>query len=270
MASEDAVKTEGQAVVTTSTWRPFSHAVFRRLWIASLIANIGGWIYNAAAGWMMTSLDAGPLMVSLVQVATSLPMFLFALPAGALADIVDKRRFVLGLEIAVALIAALFAALVTANVVTPWILLLFMFLIGTVESLEAPSWQSIVPQLVPKQDLAPAIAANSVGINISRAIGPALAALIIAGFGIAAPFWLVAVSNFGVIGVFLWWRPPQPRVYGLPSERLMSAVRTGFRYTRNNPVLRATLARSVGFFLFASAYWALLPLVTRNQIGGGP
>jgi MFS family permease/quinol monooxygenase YgiN len=244
--------------------------VFRRIWIASVVANIGGWLYNAAAGWMMTSLDAGPLMVSLVQVATSLPMFLFALPAGALADIVDKRRFVLALEIAVALIAALFAALVSANVVTPWILLLFMFLIGTVEALEAPSWQSIVPQLVPKEDLAPAIAANSVGINISRAIGPALAGLIIAVFGIAAPFWLVAVSNFGVIGVFFWWKPPQARAHRLPSERVTGAIRAGFRYARNNPLLRATLARSVGFFLFASAYWALLPLVTRNQIGGGP
>jgi len=185
----------------SSAWSPFRHAVFRRLWIASVIANIGGWIYNAAAGWMMTGLDAGPLMVSLVQVATSLPMFLFALPAGALADIIDKRRFILVLEILIAFVAGLFAILVSADRATPWTLLLFTFLIGTVEALEAPSWQSIVPQLVPKQDLSPAIAANSVGINISRAIGPALAGVIIAAFGIAAPFWLVAISNFGVIGV---------------------------------------------------------------------
>jgi len=254
----------------SSAWSPFRHAVFRRLWIASVIANIGGWIYNAAAGWMMTGLDAGPLMVSLVQVATSLPMFLFALPAGALADIIDKRRFILVLEILIAFVAGLFAILVSADRATPWTLLLFTFLIGTVEALEAPSWQSIVPQLVPKQDLSPAIAANSVGINISRAIGPALAGVIIAAFGIAAPFWLVAISNFGVIGVFLWWKSPQMRARSLPSERVIGAIRTGFRYTRNNRILRATLARSVGFFLFASAYWALLPLVTRNQIGGGP
>ncbi|WP_442935704.1 MFS transporter [Nitrobacter sp. NHB1] len=169
--------------------------------MASVVANIGGWIYSAAAGWMMTGFDASPLMVSLVQVVTSLPMFLFALPAGALADIIDKRRFILVLEILVAIVAGLFAIMVSVDRVTPWTLLLFTFLIGTVEALEAPSWQSIVPQLVPKQDLSPAIAANSVGINISRAIGPALAGVIIAGFGIAAPFWLVAISNFGVIGV---------------------------------------------------------------------
>lgn len=268
--ARDASQHGPHSEVAASAWSPFRHTAFRRLWMATVVANIGGWIYNAAAGWMMTSLNAGPLMVSLVQVATSLPMFLFALPAGALADIIDKRRFILVLEIVVAIVAALFAILASADRVTPWTLLLFTFLIGTVEALEAPSWQSIVPQLVPKQDLSPAIAANSVGINISRAIGPALAGLIIAGFGIAAPFWLVAVSNLGVIGVFLWWKSPQMRSRSLPSERVVSAIRTGFRYARNNRLLRATLARSVGFFLFASAYWALLPLVTRNQIGGGP
>ncbi|MEH6952833.1 MFS transporter (plasmid) [Nitrobacter sp. NHB1] len=189
------------AEAATSAWSPFRHTAFRWLWIASVVANIGGWIYSAAAGWMMTGFDASPLMVSLVQVVTSLPMFLFALPAGALADIIDKRRFILVLEILVAIVAGLFAIMVSVDRVTPWTLLLFTFLIGTVEALEAPSWQSIVPQLVPKQDLSPAIAANSVGINISRAIGPALAGVIIAGFGIAAPFWLVAISNFGVIGV---------------------------------------------------------------------
>ena len=145
-----------------------------------------------------------------------------------------------------------------------------MFLISVFGALEAPAWQSIVPQLVPKQDLPPAVAANSVGVNISRAIGPALAGVIIAGFGIAAPFWLDAISNVGVIGVLLWWRSPQKHVDSMPAERFTSAIRTGFRYARHNRYLRATLARAVGFFLFASAYWALLPLVARSQIGGGP
>jgi len=254
----------------SSAWSPFRHTVYRRLWIASVIANTGGWIYSAAAAWMMTSFHAGPLLVSLVQVATSLPMFLFALPAGALADIINQRHFILTLEILTAGIAGLFAILASAGWVAPSTLLLFTFAIGIVEALEAPSWQSIVPQLVPKQELGPAIAANSVGINISRAIGPALAGIIIAGFGIAAPFWLVAVSNFGVIGVFWWWKPSRPRKQSFPSERVISAIRIGFRYTRNNRLLRATLARAVGFFLFASTYWALLPLLARNQIGGGP
>ena len=148
--------------------------------------------------------------------------------------------------------------------------MLFTFLISLFGALEAPAWQSIVPQLVPKQDLAPAIAANSVGINISRAIGPAIGGAIILGFGIAAPFWLNAVSNIGVIGVLMWWHSPQKRMDNMPAERFTSAIRTGFRYARHNRDLRATLVRAVGFFLFASAYWALLPLVARNQIAGGP
>jgi MFS family permease len=255
---------------TSSPLRPFRYPVYRWLWIATVVANIGDWMYNAAAGWLMTSLDPSPLMVSLVQVATSLPMFLFALPAGALADIIDKRRFILVLELLFTLAAVLFATIVSTETVTPRVLLLFMFLIGTVAALEAPAWQAMVPQLVPKEDLGSAVAANSVGINISRAIGPALAGIIIAGFGIAAPFWLVAVSNLGVIGVFWWWRSRQPLPQSMPAERVTSAIRTGLRYARYNHRLRATLARSVGFFLFASAYWALLPILARNQVGGGP
>ncbi len=249
---------------------PFRNRVFRLLWLATVVANIGSWMYNASAGWLMTSLNADPLMVSLVQAAASLPLFLFALPAGALADIVDQRRFILILEILVAVVAVTFAALLSAGYVTPAMLLLFMLVISTLAALEAPAWQSIVPQLVGKEDLPAAVAANSVGINISRAIGPALAGIVITAFGIAAPFWLDAFSNMGVIGVFLWWRrskaPPTRR---LPAERFASAIRTGLRYTSNNRHLRATLVRATGFFLFASGYWALLPLVARTQIGGG-
>ena len=256
--------------VAPSPWSPFRHTTFTVLWTATVIANIGTWMYNAASGWLMTTLNADPLVVSLVQVATSLPMFLFALPAGALADIVDKRRFLVVAESAITLVSGIIAALVWLNLVTPGILLLFTFLLGVGAALTAPAWQSIVPQLVPKQDLAPAVAANSVGINISRAVGPALAGVIIAGFGIASPFWLNAVSNLGIIGALLWWRSPQSAMHQLPAERFASAIRAGFRHARHNPHLRATLMRAVAFFLFASAYWALLPLVARSQISGGP
>lgn len=252
-----------------SAWAPFRNPVFRLLWLATVVANIGGWMYNASAGWLMTSLNADPLMVSLVQAASSLPLFLFALPAGALADIVDQRRYILMLEILVAAVAVTFAALLSAGFVTAATLLFFMFAISTLSALEAPAWQSIVPQLVTKEDLPAAVAANSVGINISRALGPALAGIIITTFGIAAPFWLDAFSNVGVIAVLLWWRRPKGPVRRLPAERLGSAIRTGLRYTRNSRYLRATLVRAVGFFLFASAYWALLPLVAHTQIAGG-
>ncbi len=270
MTSDKKKKVPPRETHPTPFWSPFRGRVFRLLWAATVVSNIGGWMYNAAAGWLMTSLDSDPLMVALVQAAASLPMFLFALPAGALADIIDKRRFILTLEALVTLVSVVFAGLISAELVTAGTLLLFMFVSSTLTALEAPAWQSIVPQLVPKEDLAAAVAANSVGVNISRAVGPALAGVIIAGFGIAAPFWLDAFSNGGVIAVLLWWQTSRGHLRTLPAERFKSAIRTGIRYARNDRRLRATLLRSVGFFLFASAYWALLPLVARNQIAGGP
>ena len=253
-----------------SAWAPFRHTAFTVIWIALLVANVGTWMYNAACGWLMTSLDPDPLTVSLVQVATSLPIFLLAIPAGALADILDRRRLLLTLEVAVTVISALFAAFVWLDLVTPYILLLFAFLIGVAGALSAPAWQAVVPQLVPKEDLAPAVSANGVGFNISRAIGPALGGAIIAGFGIAAPFWLNAISNLGVVGALWWWRSPQGRGRRLPAEGIIDAIVAGIRYGRNNRHLQATMIRAVGFFLVASAYWALLPLVARQQIAGGP
>ncbi len=268
MEAEPAVGKSTQA--PSSPWSPFRHATFTVLWTATVVANIGTWMYNAASGWLMTSLDASPLTVSLVQTATSLPMFLLALPAGALADILDKRRFLIASESAIAAVSALIAALVSLGLVTPGTLLLFTFLLGAGGALTAPAWQSIVPQLVPKAHLPAAVAANSVGINLSRAVGPALGGAIAGGLGIAAPFLLNAVSNLGVIGALLWWRYPQKASRHLPAERFRSALRAGFRHARSNPHLRATLMRAVGFLLFASAYWALLPLVARSQIAGGP
>ena len=226
-----------------SAWAPFRHTVYKRLWIATIASNIGAWMYSAAASWLMTSLDPSPLMVAMVQVATSLPMFLFAIPAGALADIIEKRRFILALEIGVAAVATLFATLLSIGLAGPHTLLAFVFLVSSFAALEAPAWQSIVPQLVPPQDLPAAVAANSVGVNISRAIGPALAGVLIGTVGINAPFWLDAFSNLGVIAVFLWWRPRQERRTPLPAERFAGAVRTGFRYAIYNRPLRDTLSR---------------------------
>jgi len=252
-----------------SAWSPFHHRTYAVIWTATVVANVGGWMYSAAAAWLMTTLTDDPLTVSLVQVATSLPMFLFALPAGALADILDKRRFLIAIEIAIMAVSAVFAAMVTYDRVTPITLLSFMFIISAGSALTAPAWQSIVPLLVPRQDLPAAVAANSVGVNISRAVGPALGGAVTVAFGIAAPFWLDAFSNLGTIGGLVWWRKPKSARHTLPAERFASAIRTGIRYARNNAPLRATLFRAVSFFLFASAYWALLPLVVRTQIVGG-
>jgi MFS family permease len=249
---------------------PFRYPAFTVIWVATVVSNTGTWMYNAASGWLMTSLAPNPLTVSLVQVATSLPMFLFALPAGALADIVDKRRLLIMVEIATAVVAALCAVLVAFDLMTPNLLLLFTFLLGVGAALMAPAWQSIVPQLVLRQDLPAAVANNGVGVNISRAIGPALGGIIIGVAGIAAPFWLNAFSNFAAIGALVWWRAAPATSSALPAERLAGAMIVGFRHACYNPHLRATLVRAFSFFFFASAYWALLPLVVRNQIAGSP
>lgn len=265
----DAAQPAQTAQTAPSPWTPFRHSTFTVVWIATLVSNIGSWMYSSASGWLMTSLDADPLMVSLVQVAASLPMFLFALPAGALTDTVDKRRLLIGGESLIAIISTLFAAFVWLHLIHAGTLLLFTFLIEAGSAATAPAWQAVVPQLVPRSELPAAVAMNSVGINVSRALGPALGGLITAAFGFAAPFWVNGVSNLGVIGALLRWRSSPRQSSQLPAERFISALRTGIRHSRNNQHLRATLLRAVAFFLFASCYWALLPLVARNQIGGG-
>jgi MFS family permease len=247
----------------------FHHPVFAVIWTATLIANIGGWMYSAASGWLMTSLNPDPLIVALVQTASTLPVFLFAIPAGALADIFDKRRFLIVVEVLYTALCAVFAAMVALGLATPDNLLLFTFLIGAAGALTLPAWQSVVPQLVPKRDLTSAVAANSVGVNISRAVGPALGGAAIVGLGIVAPFWINAISNLAVVGALLWWRPTASNA-ALPAERLGGAITAGLRYARHSPAPRATLIRAAGFFLFASTYWALLPLVARSQIASGP
>jgi MFS family permease len=227
-------------------------------------------MYNLASGWLMTSLDSDPFTVAMVQVANSLPMFLFAIPAGALVDSVDRRKFLALGESSITVASGVFALLVSLHLMTPGRLLLFSFLTSVGSAVTAPAWQAVVSQLVPKSDLPAAVAVNSVGINVSRAIGPALGGIIVGVLGIAAPFWFDACSNIGVIAALIWWRPPKVAPVRLNPEPFMSAVRTGIRHARYNSHLAATLIRAVAFFLFASGYWALLPLVARNQIEGGP
>jgi MFS family permease len=260
----------GTSTAPTSFWAPFRHPVFAILWIATVISNIGTWMQNAAAGWLMTGLNPDPLIVALVQVATTLPMFLFGIPAGALADILNRRKLLIAVQTLLVVLVTGFSLLVWLNRITPASLLGFTFLMGAGAALIAPAWQAIVPQLVPREELSPAVAANSVGINVSRAVGPALAGLLIGALGIAAPFWINAITNLGVIAALIWWRPKEGKSQHLPPERFGSAMLVGLRHARRNPHLRATLIRAIGFFIFASAYWALLPLVARNQVHGGP
>jgi len=253
-----------------SRWGAFGYAAFTVIWTASLVPNVGAAMFDTASGWLITSLDANPMTVSLVQVAVSLPLFLFTLPAGALADVIDSRRLLIAVELAILAVSVIFACLVSLKLETPTLLLATTFLLGIGGALTSPAWGSTIPLLVPKEDLDSATALNGVGFNIGRAAGPALGGLVIAATGIAIPFWVFAASNVAIVAALMWWRKPRNAAESLPAERLVSAVRAGVRHVENNPYLRATLVRVLAFFPLASAYLALLPLLARDQISGGP
>ncbi|SDL24496.1 Predicted arabinose efflux permease, MFS family [Modicisalibacter muralis] len=253
----------------TSPWAPFAHRAFALLWTATLVSNIGTWVNNAGAAWLMTTLNPSPAIVALVQTASTLPVLCFALLAGALADRVDKRHFLIVVNGFLGVVVGLLAALVAFGWMTPVLLLVFTFAIGTGAALMAPAWQAVVPSLVPTTQLSPAIALNGLGINISRAIGPALAGVLIVSVGLASPFVLNAVSFVVIIGALWIWKPPAVASSHLPPEPVFGAMLTGLRHVSRNGPLKATLVRALGFFTFASAYWALLPLVARQLPDGG-
>jgi MFS family permease/quinol monooxygenase YgiN len=245
---------------------PLSFLVFRALWIATVVSNVGTWMHDVGAGWLMTSLSPSPLLVALVQAATTLPMFLLALPAGALADIIDRRKMLLTAQLLGLFAAAMLAFLTFYNLVTPEVLLAGTFMLGIAAALSAPVFQAIVPELVNKQALPDAVALNSLGVNISRAIGPALGGVVVALAGTPAVFALNALSVVGVLAVLFTWKRPEA-VHHLPPEHFFGALKAGYRYTRHSPAMRLVLVRAVGFFVFASALWAMLPLIARHGLG---
>jgi MFS family permease len=226
---------------TPSRWGPFSHVAFTVIWSVSVVSNIGTAMFDTASGWLITSIDPNPMMVSLVQVAVSLPLFLFTLPAGALADVLDSRRLLIAVETAILTVSVIFAGLVSVGLATPTLLLATTFLLGIGGALTSPAWGATLPMLVSKEDLDGATAANGAGFNIGRAAGPALGGLVIAWSRISVPFWVFAATNVAIIAALLWWRSPRRAGGSLPAERLLNAVRTGARHAANNPDLRATL-----------------------------
>jgi predicted MFS family arabinose efflux permease len=269
LSTESSVKSDAPAG-RNWRWGVFGNLAFTVMLIASSASNIGFAMFDTSSNWLMTSLNPDPMMVSAVQVATTLPMFLLTLPAGALTDIIDARRMLIGAQIAVTAVSIVFAVLVTMHWATPAVLLATTFCLGGSGALAAPAWLVITPMLVPKRDLDSAIAINNASYNVSRAVAPALGGLAIATFSIALPFWCFCAGNIAVLAALMWWRAPRRARETLPAERLVSALRTGLRYARNNRDIDSTLIRAVAFFPFASAYWALLPLVARTQMHNGP
>lgn len=253
-----------------SVFSPFKHRAFAVLWAATLISNIGTWMFNVTSGWVMTELSPSPLMVSMVQAVTALPIFLFALPAGALGDLFDRRKLLLWTQFIMAAVLFLFAGLLWEGRVNAWNLLLFTFITGVGAAFAKPAWQAIIPRLVSRGALGSAIVMNGVSINVARAIGPALGGFILATVGAFVTVLLDAVSYLMVIVALWWWRPAKTQADGLPREHLVGAMRAGVRFALHSVPLRNTLLRALVFFICASAYWALLPLVARDILLGGP
>jgi MFS family permease len=264
-----AAATAAPVGAAPSAFAPFASRPFAVLWGATVLSQTGTWMNDVGAGWLMTTLAPSPAMVALVQAATTLPVFLFALPAGALADVIDRRRLLLVVNALMALTTTALAVIVAAGAMTASLLLVFTFLLGTGAAFIAPAWQAVVPGLVPREQLTAAVSLNGVGVNVSRAIGPAVAGVLIVALGLAAPFVANAVSFVGVLAALWWWRG-EPRAAGaLPPEHVLPAMVAGLRFARRSPGLQRVILRAVAFFVFASAYWAMLPLVARDVLGGG-
>ncbi|MCC2654942.1 MAG: transporter [Panacagrimonas sp.] len=254
------------AAATPGAFAPLRERAFLVLWIATVAANTGTWMRDTASGWLMTSLSPSPTLVALVQAATTLPIFLLALPAGALADIVDRRRLMIAIQLGLALVSVALALLASLDAMTPALLLGLTFCGGVGAALSAPAWQSVVPQLVPRDLMRPAIALNSLGVNIARAIGPAVGGLLIATLGIAAAYAVDVLSYALIIAALMWWKPAARA--SEDREQLLDAMRSGLRFALFHDELQRVLLRAFLFFVAASAYWALLPLIVRQQLRG--
>ena len=257
------------APVVQSAWSPLKNSLFRGLWIATIVSNVGTWMQDVGAGWLMTSLSSSPSLVALVEAADSLPVMLLALPAGAIADIVDRRRLLIATQVYLMVIAAALGILTWLNVMTPWMLLGFTFALGVGTAMVMPAWAAIVPELVPPEDLPSAVALNSIAINVSRTIGPAIAGVLVAAVGAWLVFILNALSYIGILAVLVRWRRER-RKSSLPAERFVSAIRVGLRFVTHTRALQIVLIRGSAFFVFASATWSLFPLIVRRELGMGP
>ena len=244
-----------------SPWAPLGESLFRSLWIASVISYTGTWMQNVGAGWLMTQMTMNPFMVGLVQAAGALPVFLVILPAGALADMVDRRRFLLVTQGWMVLASGTLGILTLTSCVGPWVLLLFTFLLGLGSVMNDPAWQAITPELVPREQHASAVALNSAGFNVARAVGPALGGLIVAAVGCGTTFLLNAASFFGVIlFLYRWKRPVAPS--DVP-RRVWSAIGDGFAYVRESSLAKSVLLRTGTFSIAAASMLALMPIIAR-------
>lgn len=255
-------------------WSPLRHSLFRNRWVASIISNVGTWMQDTAATWLMTVLTGSPFLIALMQTAASLPVLLLGLPAGAMADILDRRRVLIFWQ-SWMLAAALVLSVVTlAGGMGPWLLLSLTLLLNVGAAMNNPAWQAIVPELVPRSELAGAISLNSAGYNLARAVGPALGGLVVAAFasvtmGAGVTFFLNALSFAFVIGMLFAWKRRPAHVSALPAERMLGSIRAGARYVRHSVPIRRILVRTFLVTSGVSAMWALLAVVAQQDLERG-
>ncbi|HKC55367.1 MAG TPA: MFS transporter [Vicinamibacterales bacterium] len=248
---------------TPSLWRPLRTPIFRNLLIADVMSDIGTFMQTVGAAWLMVSLGAGPMYVALTQTASALPFFVFALPAGAIGDIVDRRRLILYTEFWMVGVATVLAVATIMGLISPWLLLVLTFALSAGDAIETPTWRAILPEMVKKEDLAAASALNGIEFNFARAVGPALAGVIIAVAGVGPAFALNVVSFAGVIVLVARWKRPVRR-RTTPPETLAGATVAALRYVRFSPSIRVLILRSGLTMFFASALLALMPSVAKS------
>jgi MFS family permease len=248
---------------TPSLWRPLRTPIFRNLLIADVMSDIGTFMQTVGAAWLMVSLGAGPMYVALTQTASALPFFVFALPAGAIGDIVDRRRLILYTEFWMVGVATVLAVATIMGLISPWLLLVLTFALSAGDAIETPTWRAILPEMVKKEDLAAASALNGIEFNFARAVGPALAGVIIAVAGVGTAFALNVVSFAGVIVLVARWKRPVRR-RTTPPETLAGATVAALRYVRFSPSIRVLILRSGLTMFFASALLALMPSVAKS------
>jgi predicted MFS family arabinose efflux permease len=262
MTEADTVDTEGRM----SPWAPLHHPVFRALFVAQLASNIGTLMQSVGSAWLMGDLGASAFLIALVPTASMLPVLLVGVPAGALADIFDRRRLLIGGQLWMLACAGALSIMTFAHVVTPAGLLALTFGLGIGSALTFPAFQAIQPDLVPEHEFRQAFALSSLTFNVGRAVGPAIGGFVVAIAGAAWVFMLNAVSFVAIVAVFVWWRRPEPEVQS-PAETFSGAMRAGLRYALHSPSLRGVLNRTALFCLPAAALQALLPVVARNRLG---
>lgn len=257
-----------------TAWSPLSHPLFRNRWIASVLSNIGTWMQDTAATWLMTVLTGSPFLIALMQTAASLPVLVLGLPAGATADILDRRRLLIFWQSWMLGAAVLLSAITLGGGMGPALLLSLTFLLNVGAAMNNPAWQAIVPELVPRSELAGAISLNSAGYNLARAVGPAIGGLVVAAFvsvamGAGVTFFINALSFAFVIGVlYVWQRRPVHRS-ALPAERMLGSIRAGLRYVRHSATMRGILVRTFMLTSCVSAMWALLAVVAQRDLARG-